>query len=149
MVAKISLWRLFRIPPGEWLLAGQAWGLLLLVDLGLRLLPYPRLLALLYRSSGGRSQAAPGVATAQIARTHTAVERARHCHLYPMTCLRRSLAWQWLLARRGVTAELKLGARKENGQLQAHAWLEYQGRPLAEPEQVETRFARLAKAGKP
>lgn len=46
------------------------------------------------------------------------------------TCLPRSLALQWLLARRGVAADLCLGARKSGGPLPAHAWVEVSGEPL-------------------
>jgi len=32
-----------------------------------------------------------------------------------------------MLAHSGIATELKIGVRKEAGQLSAHAWLEYQG----------------------
>ena len=45
------------------------------------------------------------------------------------TCLTQGLATQILLGRLGQRAELRLGvARRENGQLEAHAWVETQGR---------------------
>ena len=44
-------------------------------------------------------------------------------------CLARALATQVLLGRRGYQAQLRIGvAKNEKGQLEAHAWLESQGR---------------------
>ena len=43
------------------------------------------------------------------------------------TCLTRSLVLQWILARRGIGTELKVGVRNEGDGLRAHAWLECGG----------------------
>ncbi len=47
---------------------------------------------------------------------------------YRATCLRQSLALWWLLRRRGIPAELRIGVRKDDGDLKAHAWVEHQRR---------------------
>ena len=52
--------------------------------------------------------------------------------LYANTCLRQALAIQWWLRRQGVFAELRIGAHADNGVLQAHAWVELDGHPLAQ-----------------
>lgn len=54
------------------------------------------------------------------------------------TCLRRALVLQRLLAARGHRVTLQVGVRREQGALQAHAWLEHRGVPLleAEPQRV-------------
>jgi hypothetical protein len=39
------------------------------------------------------------------------------------TCLRRSLALWWLLRRRGIAAEIKVGARRDTPRFMAHAWV--------------------------
>jgi Transglutaminase-like superfamily len=39
-------------------------------------------------------------------------------------CLEQSLALWWLLRRRGIAAELRIGARKELERFEAHAWVE-------------------------
>ena len=49
---------------------------------------------------------------------------------YRATCLRQSLALWWLLRRRGIPAELRIGVRKDDGELQAHAWVEHDGQAL-------------------
>ena len=45
-------------------------------------------------------------------------------------CLQSSLALREWLAQGGVFADLRIGVQKYNGQLQAHAWLEYKGKVL-------------------
>jgi hypothetical protein len=41
------------------------------------------------------------------------------------SCLSQSLVLWWLLRRRGLTSELRIGVRKCDGRLQAHAWVQY------------------------
>jgi Transglutaminase-like superfamily len=48
---------------------------------------------------------------------------ARHLPV-KTNCLDRSLTLCWLLRRRGIAAELRMGGRKENGRFEAHAWVE-------------------------
>lgn len=43
-------------------------------------------------------------------------------------CLARALATQGLLAQQGHTAQLQIGIIKREGKLEAHAWLENQGK---------------------
>lgn len=49
-----------------------------------------------------------------------------------MVCLPQSLALQALLRRQGLSAELRIGVRRADGKLQAHAWVEHAGSPLGE-----------------
>ena len=56
-------------------------------------------------------------------------------------CLERSLVLWFLLRRRGIDAELLMGAESpEGGELPAHAWVEVAGLPLGEPSDVRERF---------
>jgi len=50
-----------------------------------------------------------------------------------------------MLARQGIFTELKIGARKDDGQLSAHAWLEYQGEIIGEKEEIRGKFCALKK----
>src|SRR4051794_3899604 len=45
-----------------------------------------------------------------------------------LTCLQRTVALYRLLTRRGVATRPQIGVRKQGDDLEAHAWLEYQGR---------------------
>ncbi len=64
---------------------------------------------------------------------------ARHTP-FRAKCLPRSLALQWLLARRGIDAELRIGVRKNGHALEAHAWIEHCGEPLIDDVAVGQRF---------
>lgn len=56
------------------------------------------------------------------------------------TCLRQALAVQWWLRRRGLDPQLRIGARKVGDSLDAHAWVELDGTPLAQDELLHTAF---------
>jgi len=57
------------------------------------------------------------------------------------TCLTRSLLLVWLLRRRGVRSELRIGVRQIDGGIDSHAWVELDGRPVNEARGVRQRFA--------
>ena len=52
--------------------------------------------------------------------------------LYANSCLRQALAVQWWLRRRGLPSQLRIGARRNGETLDAHAWVELAGTPLAQ-----------------
>lgn len=52
------------------------------------------------------------------------------------TCLVRSMSIWAVLLRRGITTELRVGFRKQDNQIQGHAWVEYQGTPVNEDPAV-------------
>jgi Transglutaminase-like superfamily len=43
---------------------------------------------------------------------------------FSTNCLEQSLVLWWLLRQLGIAAELRIGARKEVGRFEAHAWVE-------------------------
>ncbi|HEY2646332.1 MAG TPA: lasso peptide biosynthesis B2 protein, partial [Candidatus Acidoferrales bacterium] len=45
-------------------------------------------------------------------------------------CLERSMTLWWMLRRDGIRGELHIGARKESGRFEAHAWVELNGQVL-------------------
>jgi hypothetical protein len=127
-----------------WLLA-RAWWLLLAADLGLRQLPFVRVQRLFaVRCADG---APPERAV--LRRAARCVDVAARHHLWPMTCLRRALVLQRLLAERGLQTTLRFGVRREGERLAAHAWLEGHGLPLAEAEGIAERYAPLVAAPHP
>lgn len=136
--------RAARLSPAEWLAFFQAWSWLLFFDVALRLRPFPELQAFAARLTSLPTPSPEQIASL-IRRLMVAVDRARYNHLYPMTCLRRALTLQKLLAKRGIAVELKIGVRKQDGQLSAHAWLEFQGQPLGEAETITETFAAFQK----
>jgi hypothetical protein len=70
-----------------------------------------------------------------------AVNTAARFSIVPVSCLARSLLLKWWLQRRGIAADLRLGARRVEGRLDAHAWVECQGSPVNDQADVALRFA--------
>jgi len=66
---------------------------------------------------------------------------AAHNGLYKASCLERSLATWWLLQRKGIHTELKIGVSKKAKNFAAHAWLEYPGNVLAERTDLKDCFS--------
>ena len=59
---------------------------------------------------------------------------------YRATCLRQALTLWWLLRRRAIPAELRIGVRKDASELLAHAWVEYDGYAIDEPLGISERY---------
>ena len=57
------------------------------------------------------------------------------------TCLRKSLALWFLLRRQGIQTELQIGTSFDEGDFQAHAWVEYQGYVVGDRQMVKQHFA--------
>ncbi|HYR76609.1 MAG TPA: lasso peptide biosynthesis B2 protein [Pyrinomonadaceae bacterium] len=66
---------------------------------------------------------------------------AAHHGVYRANCLQQTLVLWSLLRRDGIESEIRFGARKEDGQLQAHAWVEYLGVVLNEESDVCRHFS--------
>lgn len=115
----------------------RAWMYLLVARVALRFLPVRRVEALL---AGISPKGRRAISSARLARL---VAIAARGHLLPMTCLPRSLALQALLRRQGVEADLRIGVRREAGELRAHAWIEDGGHPVGETADVRRRFLPL------
>jgi hypothetical protein len=124
----------------DWLFFIEAWFWLLVFDIGLRALPFPKLQTYTAQLAT-HPISSPEQTRKLLFSINNAVDHACYNHIYPMTCLRRSLVLQKMLSKRGIATELKIGVRKEAGQLSAHAWVEYQGKSLGEIERVNEQFS--------
>lgn len=134
----------------------QAICALPLISLGLYLAGFQRWQRILTRLSPPANTVAVPLSATQrksahlIGRMVDAAAREMRPHA---RCLERSLAAWWLLRWHRLPASLRIGVRKENGALQAHAWLEISGTVLndtAEIYRVYTAFARaIESAGQP
>ena len=67
----------------------------------------------------------------------------RHA-LCPVTCLTRSLLLDWMLHRRGVASQLRIGVRITQRAFEAHAWVEVAGVPANDRPDIGEQFALLA-----
>ena len=59
------------------------------------------------------------------------------------TCLKKSLVLWYLLHRQGIDSQLQIGVRLEQGQFQAHAWVEYQGTVVGDRHDVRQHYTAL------
>jgi len=62
----------------------------------------------------------------------------------PVTCLTRSLLLDWLLRRRGLPSELRIGVRLHRGTLEAHAWVEVGGTPVNDRKDIGSEYEKFA-----
>ena len=81
------------------------------------------------------------VRATQIARL---VRAAANHGFFKANCLEQSLVLWAMLKRAGLESEIRFGARKEQNELQAHAWVECLGMTLNEDRGVEQRYAPFA-----
>lgn len=153
MKTKLGTWRRFwnlNVPSRRIVIeAGLA---LLATWIGLRVAGYNRWKRALDRLSpretnrGKRGDPTQLKSAQEIARlAHSA---ARHI-LLPTNCLDQSMALCWMLRRRGAPAELRFGARKQEGQFEAHAWVEVGGVVLNEAQERHKHFAAFDRSVAP
>lgn len=129
----LQSWKTFwSLNTGERDIAWTAAAGLTATWLGLRVLGFRRWKQLIARQAGFsvEVQAAlgsPGISANRIVKLQAAVVRNL---FFKTSCLERSLVLWQLLRRNGFPAELKIGARKETGRFEAHAWVELDGQAL-------------------
>ena len=134
--------KFLALSPADRVVFLKLWTLLPLVAASLHLLGYPRTLRLLSRWS----PAAPEHARLSEDAMSYALRLGRLARIagrYVPTngsCLRQSLLVWWLLRRKGVPAELRIGVRTQEG-FTAHAWVEVDGQPVNDAPDVGERFA--------
>jgi hypothetical protein len=67
----------------------------------------------------------------------------------PVTCLTRSLYLRWLLRRRGIASDFRIGVQLVQGKLDAHAWVEVTGMPINDAADVAQRYAAFTESLSP
>ena len=129
--------RLFQLSASERVVLVQAWGLFLLVELALRILPFTRLLSL-SRTVFLKQKSEPALGLVlSVPRLAWLVEVAGRYTPVTATCLKKALILSWLLARRGTQAEVQIGVAHHDGRLKAHAWLDYDGQVIFGHQEFE------------
>ena len=135
-------WQKFRAlswPERRTLLTAMAW--LPLFWLGVRILGLRRFQARL-QCNGPPIESR--LSFDEIVRFATLVNIAALHVPFPATCLTRSLLLGWMLRRRGVGSQLRIGVRLTQGILDAHAWVEYARIPINDRPDVCEQFAPFA-----
>ena len=126
-----SIRKLFRLSPEDRLLLGQAWAALLLVRLMLGVLPFTTIRAVCVRARRPVNiNETPTDVRPHILRVARLVEIAARYSPAGATCLTETLALAWLLGRRGIMTNVRIGVARRNRHVAAHAWLEREGRPI-------------------
>jgi hypothetical protein len=120
--------KLLALPSAERRLLLVALPVVAGVRVALWLLPFPTLRRWQARWSVPREDArGAGAVIPPVVRAVTIASRA----VPGASCLTQALAAQLLLARRGCPSVLRLGVGRGPGRrFAAHAWLEYEGRPI-------------------
>lgn len=135
-----SVVRFFQLPAGDRSLVLQAIPLLTRSVVSLKLFGFKRCY---HGSMNAVAAHSRRISAHRLDAAALAVRRASN-GLAIGTCLSRSLALRALLHKNGVETEFRIGVDKEEGELKAHAWLEYNGQPIGERVPREyTAFARL------
>jgi hypothetical protein len=150
---------MLRSPRGEWRrfrgLTGQERGALIrsavllpLIALGLRLLGFRRLQVILAKLApdhesafDGRSGSTRDVVQV-VVRMVAAASREGLVH---GNCLEQSLTLWWLLRRRDVPVQLRIGVQKQGDQFQAHAWVELAGTVLNDRDDAHQEYTAFAR----
>ena len=81
----------------------------------------------------------------QVRRTCRIVGAAQRRSLVKFTCLEESLILWYLLGSQGISSRLRIGVRKTKEKFEAHAWVEYCGEALNQPEQLHRHYAAFEK----
>ncbi|HJY86494.1 MAG TPA: lasso peptide biosynthesis B2 protein [Candidatus Acidoferrales bacterium] len=135
----------FRRLSGDerWLLV-QSMALLPVTAVALRLGGFRRWQGALRRLAP-RGEAGPvGCPEASVAHGKNVASILRVASRYSLcrtNCLEQSLVLWWLLLRRGVPVDLRIGVRKAGGGLKAHAWVQLGGVILNDTEDVHQHYA--------
>ena len=130
-----TLRKLLRLSLPEVVVLAQAAALMPMVRVAYRFVT----VAQLQRLSGrlARPSYPNGLPPEAVARlVRIAAERS----LYRAKCLERSLVLRWILCREGIDARIVFGARKQNNEMQAHAWVEVHGVSLDEENDMSQPF---------
>jgi hypothetical protein len=118
--------------------------LLAFVRLGLWLLPFQTLRRVLSKTSQVFYQSHQGD-IADIKTIVWAVDRSSYYMLGQVKCLARALTTQVLMHQYGYLGQLQIGVVKaESGELEAHAWIEYQGKVVIGNLRDLSRFTPMS-----
>jgi uncharacterized membrane protein (UPF0136 family) len=125
----------------DWFVLAEAWWVLLGYSLALHLVSYQRLESSLKLVAGNLVDSTNSLAVAY--RLERLVWLASRLHLLSITCLLRAFTLRWMLRRRGIPADLRIGVNRSRIGIHAHAWVDVNGQAVGEPEDITDRFSIL------
>lgn len=127
-----------RLPARERFLYLRTWLLLFRIRLMLWVLPYRRwrqIAAHMIRVENERQLDRPQVN--QITRAVRVMSK----YVPQASCLTQALAAQTLLANEGQRSQLRVGVTQNSGKLEAHAWVQIDGRVVIGGRESVVRFS--------
>jgi len=142
----MELWRKARdLNRLQWQSLAFSLVMLPLIDISLRFAGYKRSRSVLAALSRSRSPATSDTDINQVAEQMARVVGvAGRRSPWPTTCLRQALMLWFLLTRRGIVCELRVGVENSvTTGFVAHAWVELQGRVLIGGEHAQARYVVL------
>jgi len=71
------------------------------------------------------------------------IRLAARCQYRQSACLPKSIVLYEMLQSKGYAVQLKIGVNKTAQRLYSHAWVEFDGKMISEPEQVAQQFTDL------
>jgi hypothetical protein len=119
----------------------QALILLPLVTLSLKLWGMRRTQSLLAKLPQQTRSVPSAVLLPKVEKTARMVRISARYSVLWTNCLKKSLVLWFLLRRQGIESELRIGVRRDQGEFQAHAWVEYEGIVLNDTQNVRQKFA--------
>ncbi len=144
---RLGKWRRFRNrSPEDRILILRAALILPLTEIGLRVFGFRRwskLVEKLSKTAKVRQPLPEQMVRDAALRAMRAVRTVELHGPIAANCLERSMALWWLLRREGAAGELHIGARKERGRFEAHAWVEIGGQVLNDVAEVHQHYARF------
>jgi hypothetical protein len=76
-----------------------------------------------------------------VEKTCRMVRAGAHYGIGHPTCLTESLAVWYLLKRQDIPAQLRIGVRKVTEKFEAHAWVEFEGAAVNQPDEQHQHYA--------
>lgn len=142
----MEFWRkVWQLNSLQWRCFAGSLVILPLIDISLRLAGYRRTRSMLATLGKSKSVLKPDAdvdqVAEQMARVVSIVGRRSP---WSTTCLRQALMLWFLLTRRGIGCELRVGVESSlTSGFAAHAWVELHGRVLIGGEHAQTRYVAL------
>jgi hypothetical protein len=141
------LWRFATVSNADRWMVLRAFAWLGIIDLALRVVGFQRVIRTAESApvSAERPDADQTIARAR--RYAHWLHIASRYHVVRAHCLQRSVVLHYWLRKEGLPSQLRVGVRKEDGELKAHAWVELQGQVIDESPTAVAAFTPLTEAG--
>jgi hypothetical protein len=119
----------------------------LLVTTSLKTIGFRRTQAWLALKTDGAFPASAERTRAEVWRTADLVRAARKWHIVRSTCLSYSLVLWRLLRGQGIDSDVRIGVRRgTSGEVEAHAWIEWNGEVLNDCADVAAHYVPFSGA---